>query len=111
MAESTDLVKHQAVSVNLTREKFNEIEEAMLQTEKIVQRIEHSSVIMAQQKDQVQEVIETLSAVSQENAASTEQASAAIEEQSASIEEISNASEDLSNLAISLRQLIEKFKV
>lgn len=111
MTESTDLVKHQAVSVDLTREKFNEIETAMIQTEKIVELIERTSMIMAEQKDQVQEVIETLSAVSQENAASTEQASAAIEEQSASIAEISNASEDLSELAISLRQLIEKFKV
>lgn len=111
MVESTELVKNQAVSVNLTRDKFNEIEKAMANTERIVQMIERASVIMAEQKDQVQDVIETLSAVSEENAASTQQASAAIEEQSASIQEISSASEDLAQLAISLRQLIAKFKV
>lgn len=111
MLESTELVKNQAVSVNLTRDKFNEIETAMANTERIVQLIERASAKMAEQKNDVQEVIETLSAVSQENAASTEQASAAIQEQSAAIEEILNASEDLSELALSLRQLIEKFKV
>lgn len=77
----------------------------------VVERIESASLIMEEKKNQVQDVLQNLSAVAEENAASTEQASAAIEEQTASIEDISHASENLAELAMVLRQLIEQFKV
>ncbi len=111
MLEAGDLVKNQEITVNTTRNKFNEIAIAMNDAQHMVELIEKSSLIMDAQKNQVQEVIENLSAVAQENAASTEEASAAIEEQSASIEEIANSSENLSELAITLRALLDKFRV
>lgn len=111
MQEAGAIVKEQEESVEKTRAKFNEIAFAMEKAEQMVNRIEKASGIMDDQKNQVQDVIQTLSAVAQENAASTQQASAAIEEQTASLEEISEASENLSELALSLRQLISQFKV
>lgn len=109
MREASELGKKQELSVDKTRGKFNEIAGEMEKAAHMVSLIEQSGVMMNEQKNQVQEVIQTLAAASEENAASTQQASAAIEEQTASIEEISNASENLSDLAISLRQRIGKF--
>lgn len=111
MLEAGEIVKAQETSVNNTRDIFNEIAMAMNNAQQMVQLIEKASMIMDAQKNQVQDVIQTLSAVAQENAASTEEASAAMEEQTASIEEISNASENLAELAVTLRSLIEQFRV
>ncbi len=111
MLEAGEIVKDQEVSVNNTRNIFNEIALAMNSAQQMVELIEKASLIMDNQKNQVQDVIQTLSAVAQENAASTEEASAAMEEQTASIAEISNASENLAELAVTLRSLIEQFRV
>ncbi len=111
MQEAGQIVKNQEISVDHTRDKFKDITHAMEKVGQMVKLIEKSSHIMDEQKQQVNDVIQTLSAVAEENAASTEQASAAIDEQSASIDEISSASENLSELAMSLRRLIEGFKV
>lgn len=111
MLEAGEIVKAQEVSVSNTRNKFNEIATAMNSAQQMVALIEDASLIMDAQKNKVQDVIQTLSAVAEENAASTEEASAAMEEQTASIDEISNASENLAELAITLRSLIEQFRV
>lgn len=111
MKEADAIVKEQESSVEKTREKFNEITDAMAKAQEMTNHIEKASGVIDDQKNQVQDVIQTLSAVAEENAASTEEASAAIEEQTASLEEISQASENLSELALSLRQLIAQFKV
>jgi len=111
MVEASAIVKVQESIVNDTRNKFNEITQAMSQAEAMVRLIEKASIIMEEQKNQVQDVLQILSAVAQENAASTEEASAAIDEQTTSIQEVLLASENLSELAITLRTLIEQFKV
>lgn len=109
MTEAGEIVKNQEEIVELTRDKFNEIAKAMRLAQTIVERIEQASQLMAVQKEQVQDVLQSLSAVAQENAASTEEATAAIEEQTHAIEEISSASENLAELAVTLRTLLSKF--
>lgn len=111
MEESEHIVNAQENSVRLTGDKYRQISEAMLKTEEVVKILTDSSAMMENHKDQVQDVVQNLSAVAEENAASTEEASAAIEEQTASMEEISNASQGLSQLAQELQSLIGKFKV
>lgn len=111
MEEASELVKQQETSVQLTIEKYNEISMAMKEAERAVEILTEASTIMEKRKDEVQGVIQNLSAVAQENAASTEEASAAMQEQTASIEEIANASEGLTQLSIELQGLIEKFKL
>ncbi|HAS72557.1 MAG TPA: hypothetical protein DCS67_00260 [Clostridiales bacterium UBA8960] len=109
--EAEEIVKYQEKTVGETRNKFSEISSAMALAQQMVMLIEESSGIMDTQKNQVQDVIQNLSAVAEENAASTEEASAAIQEQSASIIEISSASENLAALAVRLKTLLEKFNV
>jgi len=111
MHESGIIVKEEEKSVALTKETFDQIAEAIGQSEKMVNRINQTSIKMEENKTRVMGNIETLSAVAEENAASTEEASAAIEEQTASAEQIAEASEDLSEMAQSLQTMIRKFKV
>ncbi|GAU79249.1 methyl-accepting chemotaxis protein [Fusibacter sp. 3D3] len=111
MKEASDIVKEQEQSVRLTGETFNLIALAVEKSEKMIQQIDSSSETMQLSKESVVSNIEMLSALAQQNAASTEEASASIEEQSASAQEIASASEDLANMAQSLQILIDKFKV
>lgn len=77
---------------------------------KYIAEIYESEKLMEDKKNDVINIIQNLSAISQENAAGTEEASASIEEQTAAIAEISNASEALAKLADEMQQSIIKFK-
>lgn len=57
----------------------------------------------------VTSVIENLSAIAQENAATTQQASASVDTQVQSIADISSASENLSQIAMELNEEVSKF--
>ncbi|WP_177214543.1 methyl-accepting chemotaxis protein [Anaeromicropila populeti] len=111
MADAKGLVHQQELSVEDTKDKFNEISRLIGDVENAILLIDKASQLMELHKSEVLQLIESLAAVAEENAASTQEVSASMEEQTASIEEISNASESLSDLAISLRALIEKFKI
>lgn len=111
MTEAGEILNHQGTTVNQTREKFNEIAHEMELAQKMVELIEKASHYMADQKNQVHALIESVSTVAQTNAASTEEATAAIQEQTASIEELSSASENLAELAETLRGLLSKFMI
>ncbi|NLM06587.1 MAG: hypothetical protein GX219_06685, partial [Tissierellia bacterium] len=52
-----------------------------------------------------------LSAIAQENAATTEEASASVDSQTQSIHDISNASENLAHLAMELQEEVVRFKL
>lgn len=111
MKEASDIVKEQEESVGLTAQTFDSIAVAVEKSEKMIQQIDNSSETMKLSKESVVGNIEILSALAQQNAASTEEAAASIEEQSASAQEIASASEDLANMAQSLQVLIDKFSV
>ena len=66
---------------------------------------------MINSKDRLVELMQQLSAISEENAASTEEASAPVEEQTASMNEIANASESLSQLAVDMFTDVIKVKL
>ena len=111
MNQMNEIVKEEQISVVKTRETFGQISDAIKRSEEMVTLINETSLHMEESKIRVMNNIDTLSAVAEENAASTEEASAAIEEQTASAEQIADASEDLSEMAQTLQTLIQKFKV
>ena len=111
MQESGVIVKEEEKSVEMTKETFDQIAQAIAKSEELVNLISKTSVKMEENKSNVMGNIDTLSAVAEENAASTEQASAAIQEQTASSEQIADASEDLSVMAQNLQAMIRKFKI
>lgn len=107
----TDIMHTQSVSVKEAKEKFEGITEAVEGTKDIINKLNLSSEGMNDMKDQMLQVIQSLSAIAEENAAGTEEASASTEEQTAAIEEVANASQELAQMAQDLNGLISKFKL
>jgi methyl-accepting chemotaxis protein len=105
------ITKDQMKNMNLTENKFNEMSDAINRSREAVDIIKDSGIQIEQKKNGVLDMIQTLSAVAEENAAGTEEASASMEEQSSSMEEIANSSEALSRLSQELQELVAKFKI
>lgn len=110
MKEVGGIVGEQTEGVEMTNTKFDGINEAIEKMKKELINLNESGKEMNGKKDEIIEIIQNLSAISQENAAGTQEASASIEEQSSSMEEMANASEFLAKLAEELRVNISKFK-
>ena len=106
-----DIVKVQTVSVDDTNNKFAGIAEAVENMKNVLENLNDSGRQMAVKKDEIIGIIQNLSAISEENAASTEEASAAVEEQTASMSEIASASESLTKLAQEMKESVQRFKV
>ena len=111
MEEIKVTVASQSESVKLTNIKFEGINEAIERIRGLIHKISRSGEEMEKEKDLIIDIMQNLSAISQENAASTEEASASVEEQTAAMEEIANASEALAGLADHMQQLVAKFKL
>lgn len=71
--------------------------------------IDKASKSIEKENQLVTSVIENLSAIAQENAATTQQASASVDTQVQSIADISSASENLSQIAMELNEEVSKF--
>ncbi|WP_165000294.1 methyl-accepting chemotaxis protein [Anaerophilus nitritogenes] len=105
------IIKDQGESVKNTENKYKEIAKAIKIAEEIVEELNFSGKEMEKKKSEIVETIQNLSAIAQQNAASTEEVTASVEEQTASMEEISNASEGLAKLAEELQKSITQFKI
>lgn len=89
--------------------------------EKVIQAIEHSiesiasieqqSVRLNEAKDEIIQVVESLSAVAEENAASTEETSAATTEVANSFNEVTQAAESLKALADNIAGTMSNFRL
>ncbi len=111
MQKASEIVEKQDVQNIETREKFNEIEYAVEKSIEIVDRIGESSKIIEEKNAQIIDVIQNLSAIAQENAATTEEASARVETQTNSINDISGASSNLAEIASELQNEVANFRL
>lgn len=110
MEEARGLIKSQAESVEITHNKYIGIAASIEGMKKYIDAINESEKLMEQRKNDVIDILQNLSAISEENAAGTEEASASVEEQTAAMAEIANASEALAKLADEMQQSVIKFK-
>lgn len=106
-----DIANEQSASVSSTNSKYLSISEAIINAHNISQELSRSGEEMANVKSEIMDMLQTLSAIAEENAAETEESSSAIEEQNASMEDISQSSIKLSELATNLQDVINKFKL
>ena len=111
MQVASTVVEKQEESVKLTEHKFVQIANAMEKAESAIEMINALSQTMEDRNSGVQKAMQSLAAIAEENAAATEETTAAIEEQTSSIEEIAHANEQLSKLALTLNQLVARFKI
>ena len=111
MMKVLEILKQQEASVQLTRDKYKEIIQAIKSAEEALKKLNQSGDELEAHKSGISEALQSLSAIAEENAAGTQEASATIEEQATSIEDMASASEGLSNMALQLKEMICKFKV
>ncbi|WP_347499765.1 methyl-accepting chemotaxis protein [Proteiniborus sp. DW1] len=111
MNKVTEIVGLQTKSVQETHKKFDMIADSVEASKAIIDKLNSMSSMMDEHKIKLIDIMQNLSAISEENAAGTQEALASIEEQVDSVKEIANASEGLSHLAEELQQLIVKFKI
>ncbi len=90
---------------------FREIYKAIMSTVAEIDLVVKSTKQMAVNNDKATEAITAISAISEQNLASTEEVSAFAEEQSAAIEEVSAMAHNLAGIAGSLKQAVEKFQL
>jgi len=106
-----DLIAEQDAVMEATRIKFDGISDSVEKTKEAISILNKTGQIMNEKKNEIIDVIQSLSALSQENAAGTEEASASVEQQTASMLQIAEASEELAKLAEEMQKSISKFKV
>lgn len=108
--EVEELVQSQNETVDQTNNQFQGIASAIERVKVSIESIQNSGIEMETNKENIVDIIQSLSAISEENAAGSEEATASVEEQAASIEEIANASEALAELAEKMQQSISDIK-
>ncbi len=95
----------------VTRDKFNEIENALGESTAIVKQIHDISNTIENKNSHIIDVIQNLSAIAEQNVATNQQASASVETQTNSINDISHASENLAEIASELQIKVSEFKI
>lgn len=103
------IVNEQSVSVENTEARFNSIAEAIDAMRDVLTKLNTSTSQMNENKNKIIEATHNLSAISEENAASTEQSSAAMNVQADVINDIADSGEALAVIAEELQTLILKF--
>ena len=111
MTEVGKTVEQQVQSADDTQDNFNQIAQAVEISEEIIEKITSSSKNIQDGTNKIVGVVENLSAIAEENAATTEQASASVTSQTQSINDILSASENLAHLAMELQEQIAKFRL
>ena len=90
---------------------FIEISEAVRKITENIKNIKTKSSAMSSQKEEVIEILQNLSASTEENSAATEQVSASTEQQLSGMEELSIQTEELNELSEKLQQHLSKFSI
>ena len=111
MAEVSDIIAEQQSKLNETRTKFGDvskgIDSSMVESKNIYDQIQECDSARVK----VTEVIENLSAVSEENAASTQQTNSSMQELNYTVNQLADAAKDLKNIADALGADISFFTV
>ncbi len=103
--------KEQNNSVVNTKQKYEAIMDAVGASQDAIHMVNASEDEMIKAKNDILDLLQTLSAIAEENAASTEEASSAMVEQSSSMDEIAKSSERLAASASNLQEIIQRFKL
>lgn len=102
---------HQQKSVIETIEKYQRIANAMTISEQAVIKLNESEKEMIRAKNEIVDMLQSLAAIAEQNAAGTQQASTFVEEQTSSAQSLADTSARLSALATDLLSIIDKVKV
>lgn len=111
MEEGKTIAKDQSKAVIQAKDIFVEILKAIDKVAEDMKSIKGFSLQMEKEKNEIVEILETLSASTEENSAATQEVSATTEQQLASIDQIVSHTQDLKSLAEKLRETVNAFQV
>lgn len=111
MEVSKRLFAETQTSVEGTQEKFHKITEAVDMAEDVMETMNRSTNEIISKSKSIAEVVQGLSAIAEENAATSQEGNAAVDTQTNSLKDIAEASEGLANIAMDLRNEMSRFQV
>ena len=111
MKEVNEIILEQQQKLIQTKEKFNDVSNGIEDSRKESQVINEQAGQCDSERGRVVDVIQNLSAVSQENAASTEETTASMEELNATINLLAEAAGELKAMAQLLEEEVSFFKL
>ena len=111
MKDGKTIAEEQSKSVIDTKNIFVEILKSINKISEGMGSIKDYSLEMEIEKNEIIEILQTLSASTEENSAATQEVSATTEQQLASIEQIASHTQDLKSLAGKLSDAVNAFQV
>ncbi len=95
----------------VTRDKFDEIEKAVLLSKNIVEKMSENSKVIEGKNQSIIAVIQKLSTLAKDNSSATKTANDYVDVQTQSIDDISSASSNLAEIACELQDEVSTFKL
>lgn len=111
MKQAEKILEHQNLEMNHTRTKFDDISIAVENSREIVDKINASSHRLEEENRKITNIVENLTAIAQQNAATTIEVTESVQTQLMAIQEISEASEGLSVIATNLQEEVNTFQI
>lgn len=111
MKDVEEAVNNQENKIKETKDKFEIVSHDISKTIDSIHSINSETNELTKLKDEIIDIIENLSAISEENAASTEETTASMNELSNVISSINDLSTDLNKLSDELNSSISTFKL
>ncbi len=111
MNEVNEIILEQQKKLVQTKEKFGDVSRGIEDSRKETNLINNQAGECDSERGKVVDVIQNLSAVSQENAASTEETTASMEELNATINLLAEAARELKEMAQILEEEVSFFKL
>lgn len=111
MVQSQEALEKQGGYARSTGEKFNLISESVSTANTVSHELESSFGVLLNNSKEMGTMTDNLSAIAEENAATSEEVAAHIENQTQAVDDISKASESLAEIAVELQAEVSKFKL
>lgn len=111
MQDVNKLVGEQSRKLKETKSKFEDVSKGIRSSMTDIKDIEEKAEILNHARGEIIETIQSLSAISEENAAASQETTAATEELKATIEGLAMDADILKQLAIKLEQEVSIFKL
>lgn len=111
MGEVSVIVEEQQEKLYATKSKFDEVSSEIELAMGSIEQIREKTEILDSARGKIVDVISNLSAISEENAASTQETTDSTEELNATVAELAKSAEVLKSMAASLEKEIEVFKI
>lgn len=111
MKEVNEIIGEQQQKLVQTKEKFGDVSSGIESSREESNTISDQARDCNTERGRIVDVIQNLSAVSEENAASTQQTNASMEELNATINLLAEAAGELKEMALKLEEDVEFFKI